>query len=96
MHQAVQDGRIPQEVFAKKHSHCNHAVLTKQFLCDSSRTLHHPAGRGNAILGSVTIVLHPPPTSIALWSWGIPKSAMRVVLSSMQTMQYILETGFGK
>ncbi len=42
MQQAIQDGRIPQECFAKKHSHCNHAVLTKQFFCDSSWSLHHP------------------------------------------------------
>ncbi len=41
MQQAIQEGSIPQECFAKKHSHCNHAVLTKQVLCDSLRCLHH-------------------------------------------------------
>ncbi len=35
------------------------------------------------------------PTSIALQSWGILKSTIRVLLSSMQTMQYVLKTGFG-
>ncbi len=31
MQQAVKQGSIPQECFAKKHSHCNYAVLTKYF-----------------------------------------------------------------
>ncbi len=36
MQQAVEEGRIPQECYAKKHSHCNYVVLTKLFFCDSS------------------------------------------------------------
>ena len=32
MQQAIQEGSIPQECFTKKHSHCNHAVLTKVIL----------------------------------------------------------------
>ncbi len=36
MQQAVQEGGIPQECLAKKNSHCNHAVLTQLFFCDSS------------------------------------------------------------
>jgi hypothetical protein len=37
MQQAIKDGAIPQECFAKKNSHCNYAVLIKQFFCNSSR-----------------------------------------------------------
>jgi hypothetical protein len=96
MQQAVQDGHIPQEVFAKKHSHCNHAFLTKQFFCDSSHTLHHPAGLGECNFGDFHDHVAHPPTTIALQSWGIPKCTIKVLLSSMQTMQYILRTGFGK
>ncbi len=51
MQQAILDGHIPQECFAKKHSHCNNAVLTKQFFCDSSWLLHHPAGLGECNFG---------------------------------------------
>jgi hypothetical protein len=36
------------------------------------------------------------PTSIALQSWGITKSVIRVLLAMMQTMQYVLKMGFGK
>jgi hypothetical protein len=92
----VQDGCIPQEVFTKKHSHCNHAVLTKQFFCNSSHTLHHLAGLGECNFEDCYDRAAHPPTSISLQSWGIPKSATRVLLSSMQTMQYVLQTGFGE
>ncbi len=39
MQHAVADVSIPQECFAENFSHCNYAVLTKQFFCDSPLTL---------------------------------------------------------
>jgi hypothetical protein len=44
MQQASEAGSMPQECYTKKQSHCNFAVLTKQFFCDSSCVLHHPTG----------------------------------------------------
>jgi hypothetical protein len=96
MQQAGREGAIPQECFAKKHSTCNYAVLSKQFFCDSSRSLHHPAGLGECNFGDCYDWVAHPPTSIALQSWGIPKSAIRVLLTSMATMQYVLKMGFGE
>jgi hypothetical protein len=96
MRQAIQEGSIPQECFAKKHSHCNHTVLSKQFFWDSWRCLHHPAGLGECDFGDCYNRTAHAPTSIALQSWGIPTSAICVLLSTMQTMQYILKTGFGE
>ncbi len=61
MQQAVHDGRIPQECFAKKHSHWNHAVIIKQFFCDSSRSHHHPAGLGECgFCDCYDHAAHPP------------------------------------
>ncbi len=96
MQQAIQDGSIPQECYAKKNSHCNYAVLMKQFFCDSLRVLHHPTGLGECNFGDCYDRAAHPPTSIALQSWGIPKPAIRVLLNTMQTMQYVLKTGFGE
>jgi hypothetical protein len=96
MWQAIQEGSIPQECFAKKHSHCNHAVLTKQFFCKSSRCLHHPASLGECDFGDCYDRAAHAPTSIALLCWGIPTSAICVLLSTMQTMQYVLKTSFGE
>jgi hypothetical protein len=72
MKQAGQEESIPQECFAKKHSHCNYAVLTKQFFCDSSRSLHYPAGLGECDFGDCYDRAAHPPTRIAQQSWGIP------------------------
>jgi hypothetical protein len=96
MHQAVCDGSIPQKCFAKKNSHCNNAVLTKQFFCDSSRSLHHLTGLGECDFGDCYNRAAHPPTSIALQSWGIPQPAICILLSSMRKMQYVLKTGFGE
>ncbi len=96
MHQAIQDGSIPQECFAKKNSYCNNAVLTKQFFCDSSRSLHHLASLGGCDFGDCYDRAAHPPTSITLQSWGIPQLTVHVLLYSMRTMQYVLKTGFGE
>ncbi len=66
-----------------------------QFFCNSSRVLHSPAGLGECNFGDCYDRAVHPPMSIALQSWGIPKSAIQLLLTMMQTMQYILKTGFG-
>ncbi len=71
MQQAIHAGAIPQECFASKNSHCNYAVLTKQFFCDSSQIQHHPLGLGEWDFGDCYDRAAHPPTSIALCSWGI-------------------------
>jgi hypothetical protein len=96
MQQAIHAGAIPQECFAKKNSHCNYAVLIKQFFGDSLRVRHHLVGLGECDFGNCYDRAAHPPTSIALHSWEIPVTAIRVLLTSMQVMQYFLRTGFGK
>jgi hypothetical protein len=64
--QAINDGRIPQECYAKKRSHCNFVVLTKQFFCNSSWVLHRPAGLGECNFGDCYNRAAHSPTSIAL------------------------------
>jgi hypothetical protein len=96
MRQTVADSSIPQECFAKTNSQCNNAVLAKQFFCDSSHTLHHPAALSECDFGDCYDRAAHPPVRIALQSWGIPPLAIRALLSAMQTMQYTLKTGFGE
>jgi hypothetical protein len=91
MQQAIDEGSIPQECYAKKRSHCNFAVLTKQFFCNSSRDLHCLADLGEFDFSDCYNRAAHPPTSIALQCWGIPKSAICVLLTTMQTMQYALK-----
>jgi hypothetical protein len=51
MQQAIHDGNISQECYAKKYGHCNNAVLTMQFFCDSSCVYITPLDWGSATLG---------------------------------------------
>ncbi len=53
-----------------------------------------PPGLGECNFGDCYDQAAHPPTCIALQSWGIPKPAICVLLNTMQTMQYVLETGF--
>jgi hypothetical protein len=96
MQQVIHAGAIPQECFAKKNSHCDYAVLTKQFFCDSSQIWHHSVSLGDCNFGDCYDRAAHPPTGIALRSWGIPVTAIPVLLTLMQVMQYFLKTGFGK
>jgi len=96
MQQAIHAGAIPQECFVRKSSNCNYAVLTKQFFCNSSQIWHHPVGLGECNFGDCYDRVAHPLMSIALQSWGIPKSAIWVLLTSMQTMHYVLKTDFRK
>jgi hypothetical protein len=65
MQQAIKVESIPQEFYSKKHSHCNYAVLTKQFFCDSSRSLYHPSGLGECNFGDCYDQAAHPSTSVA-------------------------------
>ncbi len=56
-------------MFCKKICHCNHAVLTKHFFCDSSHILHHPVAHGECDFGNCYDRAAHLPTSIALQSW---------------------------
>jgi hypothetical protein len=73
MQQAVQEGSIPQECFAKKNSHCNHAVSTKLFFCNSSRVLHHPAGMVECDFGDCYDHEAHPPTNLSPPELGYPQ-----------------------
>ena len=64
---AKEKGVIPEEVFAKKGSHVNNALMSKTYFADMSKVLHWPAGLGGcdfgdcydrAANGTVSISLH--------------------------------------
>ena len=96
MELAGDKGLVPAETFAKKDSHCNDAVMTKILFTDDSRIMHHPAAVGCCDLGDCYDRTAHGPMSIGLQSWGIPISAVKVLLTALQTMQFCLRTGFGE
>ncbi len=56
--------------------------------------LHYSAGLAECDFGDCYNRAAHPPTGIALQCWGIPKPAIQVLLNTVQTMQYVLKTGF--
>jgi hypothetical protein len=56
------------------------SIAIVQFFCDSSCSLHHPAGLWECNFGDCYDQAAHPPTSIVLQSWGILKPAIRVLL----------------
>ena len=91
-------GLVPEETFAKKHSQCTDAVMTKILFTDDSKIMHHPAAVGGCDLGDCYDRNAHGPMSIGLqsWGWGVPVSAIKVLLTALQTMQFCLCTGFGE
>ena len=96
MKKVRKDGGIPDKIYSKKGSHCDDATMTKTFFTDSSRIMRHPAAITEADLGECYDRMAHPPTSIAMQSWGVPKSAVKVVLTALRLMQFCLRTGFGE
>ena len=93
---AHEEGGIPDEVYAEKGSHCDNATMTKVFFCDLSRIMRHPAAITEADLGECYDRMAHPPTSIAMQSWGVPESAVKVVITALQLVYFCLRTGFGE
>ena len=88
------EDRISDEVYAKKGSHCDDATMSEVFFCDFSRIMRYPAVITEADLGECYDRMAHPPTSIVMQSWGVPKSACKVVLTALQLMRFYLRTGF--
>ena len=86
MKKAREEGGIPDEVYSKKGSHFDDATMTKTFFTNSSRIMRHPATITEADLGECYDRMAHPPKSIAMQSWGGPKSAVRVVLTALRLM----------
>ena len=78
---ACEDGGIPDEVYAKKGSHCDNVTMTKVFFCDLSRTMRHPAAITEVDLGECYNRMTHPSTSITMQSRGVAGSAVKVVLT---------------
>ena len=92
---AGEKGCIPDDLFAKKLSDCNDATMTKVFFADVSKVMHHPARTMNNFGDCYDRSAHTI-QSVALRAHGIPKEAVRNMLTCLQIMQFCVRTGFGE
>ena len=94
---ACEEDGLPDKVYAKKGSHYDDATMSKLFFfCDLSRIIKYPAAITEVDLVECYERMVHPPTSIVIQSWGVPKSACKVVLTTLQLMQFCLRTGLGE
>ena len=96
MRLAGEKSLIPDELFAKRGSHCNNATMSKTFFCDASKIMHHPAALEEEDFEQCYDRTAHPPQAIALRSWGVGKLSVRMLLTAIRRMQYCLKTGFGE
>jgi hypothetical protein len=93
---ALERNLIPGKCFSKKGSKCINAVMTKIFICNESRAHHHDACIvGNNFGNCYNRATHPI-VALLLWSFGVPQPAINVLLETMETMRFFLQTGFGE
>jgi hypothetical protein len=91
---ALEQNFIPGKCFSKKGSNCINALTTKIFICDKSRIHHHDACiAGNGFGDCYDRAVHPI-AALSLWSFGVLQPAINVLLETMETMCFVLQTDF--
>ena len=93
---ASEKGSILDELFARKGVQCADANLCKTFFAGVSKIMHHPASITSADFSDCYDRTAHPPLSLALQAFRTPKAAVKVMLKSLQIMQFCLRTGFGE
>lgn len=86
---------IPPDQFAKSRSSCEEATLVKNTACDLSRIMHSSFIVGGADLDQCFDRSNAPIAGLSARAHKISKSSTRLMLTTMQHMQYFLRTGFG-
>jgi hypothetical protein len=93
---ALERNLIPGKCFSKKGSNCINAGMTKIFIFDESRIHHHDACIAGNDFGDCYNWAAHPIAALLLWSFGVPQPAIIVLLETMETMCFFLQTGFGE
>jgi hypothetical protein len=87
---------IPGIFFSKKGSNCINAVMTKIFICNESRIHHHDKCIAGNVFGDCYDRAANPIAALSLWSFEVPQPAINILLETMETMRFFLQTGFGE
>jgi hypothetical protein len=86
---------IPHEQFAKSKSSCEEATLVKNTVCDTSRIMHASFIVGGADLDQCFNCSNSPVAGVSARAHHISAASTRLMLTTMQHMQYFVRTGFG-
>ena len=83
---------IPDDLFGKKGRHC----IEKAIVSHVSKVMHHPISITVNDFGDCYDRSARTIQSVALRAHEIPSAAVRMMLTSLKTMQFFLRTGFGE
>jgi hypothetical protein len=86
---------IPAEQFAKSKSNCEEASLVKNLICDNSRILHNSLALTGADLDQCFDRGAGPVVGVVARAHGVSQTSTKLMLSTMQHMQYFIKSGFG-
>ncbi len=93
---ALEKKLIPGECFSKRGSNCISTVMTKIFICNESRIHHHNMVLEGCDFAEYYNRIAHNVAGMSLRAWGIPQPAINIQLETMETMRFILWTGFGE
>jgi hypothetical protein len=96
MDNALLEGIIPMEQFAKWCSQASHGVLTSGLFCDIACALHKTSAIESVDLANCYDTVAHPIASIALQSFKVRKVMVTMMLYVLETMRWFLKTAFGQ
>ena len=94
IHSAKNNDLVPDNLFLTAGSQMMDAIMSKTFFSNISKVQHHPASIEGCNLRDCYDRGAHPPTSIAMQAWGVPINAIKVLLTSLEMIQFCLKTGF--
>lgn len=86
---------IPPEQFARSKTTCEEASLVKNLISDNARILHNSLAITSADLDQCFDRANGPITGVAAQAHGVSLASTRLMLNTMQLMQYFIKSGFG-
>jgi hypothetical protein len=86
---------VPSEQFQKSRSNCKEASLAKNLSTDNSRILHNSFAIVSADLDQCFDRSNGAIAGLAARAHGVSEKSTRLMLNTMQLMQYFVKSGFG-
>lgn len=86
---------VPSEQFQKSQSNCQEASLVKNLSTDNSRILHNSFAIVSADLDQCFDRSNGAIAGLAARAHGVSEKSTKLMLNTMQLMQYFVKSGFG-
>jgi hypothetical protein len=86
---------MPEEIYSKRNHLADDGTLSKVLFYDIVQQLWHPAGLALVDADNCYDCIAHPMVSMVFQSFGVPTSAVESMLTTIQNMEFYLQTGYG-